>query len=166
MKRRKLVRAILLLAILATAVMIFCFSSQNGEQSKKTSDRVTKTVVHWQEPNYDRLPVVKQQAIWKRVGLTIRKLAHFSEFALLGALLFVYLFLSPRERKTGMTALIAFGATALYAVSDEMHQMLVEDRGPSPIDVGIDCLGAMLAIVLVAGIWLLVRRLRARRGER
>jgi VanZ family protein len=42
----------------------------------------------------------------------------------------------------------AFGATALYALSDEFHQSFVPGRTPDPIDVLCDGLGAFI------GLWL------------
>lgn len=70
--------------------------------------------------------------------LVLRKLAHATEYAVLGALL---------VRATGRTGLaIALGT--LYAVSDEIHQTFVPGRMGSPVDVAIDAIGVACGVVL------------------
>ena len=44
---------------------------------------------------------------------------------------------------------MALGVTAGYAITDELHQGFVAGRYPSPVDVGIDILGALIAIGIV-----------------
>lgn len=153
MNKLKIIRVVLLLAILGTAVMIFLFSSQPADESQKTSDKLTTTVIRIVDPQFEKKPKPRQLSTRKLVSLIIRKLAHFSEFALLGALLYAYLRLSPRPGTAGRALLIALVLAALYACTDEAHQMLVEGRGPSPVDVGIDTLGALTAILITAGLW-------------
>ena len=78
--------------------------------------------------------------------LLLRKAAHFTEYAIL-ALLWVGV-LPQRPRRLWL----ALCLTAGYAVTDEIHQAFVPNRGPSPIDVLIDSSGAALAL---ATLWLL-----------
>ena len=78
--------------------------------------------------------------------LTLRKLAHAAEYAVLAALL---------VRATGRSRL-AFALGTLYAVSDEIHQAFVPGRMGAPLDVAIDVLGVACGIVL----WLTVRTRR------
>lgn len=42
----------------------------------------------------------------------------------------------------------AFAVAVLYAISDEFHQTFVPGRNGTPIDVGIDGAGVLLAIVI------------------
>ena len=70
--------------------------------------------------------------------LTLRKLAHVVEFALLGALLL-------RAMREELPAL-ALGVA--YAASDELHQHFVEGRLASPLDVLIDTVGVAIGILL------------------
>jgi VanZ family protein len=60
----------------------------------------------------------------------------------------------PRRR----AILVALGLTVLYAALDELHQGTVSGRHASPIDVGIDAVGAVGAIAAVRAGSLLVRR--------
>jgi VanZ family protein len=74
----------------------------------------------------------------------LRKLAHTTEYAILGALLLRAL---GRE-------LTAFAAGVAYAITDEIHQHFVSGRHASPVDVTIDALGVLAGIFAL----LLVRR--------
>jgi VanZ family protein len=69
--------------------------------------------------------------------LVLRKLAHFAEYAILGALL------ARAVRRPGLAVALA----ALYAVTDEVHQTFVDGRVGAPLDVGIDTLGALVGVV-------------------
>ena len=72
-----------------------------------------------------------------------RKLVHFGSYALLCALWWRLLRGAGVERRRA--ALLAFAATSLYAVSDELHQSTVEGRHGTPLDWAIDSAGAALA---------------------
>ena len=75
--------------------------------------------------------------------LAIRKMAHFTEFACLGAL-FAWLF--GMLRKPMVFALACgFGAASM----DETIQSFVPNRGPSFVDVLIDTSGALVGILFL-----------------
>ena len=69
--------------------------------------------------------------------VVLRKLAHLTEYAILGALL-----LRATRRPS-----LALALAALYAASDEVHQHFVEGRHGAPLDVAIDTLGALAGIL-------------------
>jgi VanZ family protein len=74
----------------------------------------------------------------------IRKLAHLTEYAILGALAFR----AVRAEERGWSArsaTIAIAIAFLIAASDEFHQSFVPSRTPSPVDVAIDTVGAAIA---------------------
>jgi VanZ family protein len=79
----------------------------------------------------------------------IRKLAHGSEYAIFGLLL--YHSFEPR-RPEGWNARSAFGAlvvAGLYSLLDEYHQSFVPGRTASLVDCGIDTLGALVGLLLL-----------------
>jgi VanZ family protein len=78
--------------------------------------------------------------------VVLRKLAHATEYAVLGALL---------VRATGRSGL-ALTLGTLYAASDEIHQTFVRGRTGAPLDVAIDALGVACGIV----VWQTVRARR------
>jgi len=79
--------------------------------------------------------------------LVLRKVVHFSEYALLAGLWWRAL----RTRFDARAALLAaFSVTAAYAVTDEIHQTFVETRVGTPVDVLIDIAGAAAVTALIA----------------
>ena len=151
----KRVRAALLAAIAMNMILIFCFSAQTGEQSSAASGAVTEFVLRIAEPDFERLPPARRQAVLERTGLIVCKLAHFKEFMLLGGLAAAYLTVDGRPRRRGLWA---WAFATLYACTDELHQMFVADRGPSPVDVGIDSAGALAGALIALGVMALLRR--------
>ena len=79
--------------------------------------------------------------------LVLRKLAHLTEYAILGALL-------QRALRRPWLAILVGG---LYAVTDEVHQHFVRGRHAAWYDVVIDTVGVTIGVVL----W---RRSRRGRG--
>jgi VanZ family protein len=73
----------------------------------------------------------------------LRKGAHVTEYAILGALLYRAL---QRE-------VPALAAGIAYAATDELHQHFVRGRHASPVDVAIDAVGITLGMLL----WLRLR---------
>jgi hypothetical protein len=69
--------------------------------------------------------------------LTLRKLAHAGEYAVLGALLL-------RALRRGVPA---FALGVAYAISDEVHQHFVPGRRGAPLDVLIDAVGVGLGVL-------------------
>lgn len=70
--------------------------------------------------------------------LVLRKLAHATEYGILGALLL---------RALGRPVPAALAAFA-YAASDEVHQRFVSGRHAAPLDVAIDAAGVLVGIAL------------------
>jgi VanZ family protein len=80
--------------------------------------------------------------------LVLRKLAHLTEYAILGVLL---------ARAVGaLPAAVALGTA--YAVTDEIHQTFVDGRRGAPLDVLIDAVGVVLGVF----VWRALVRRRSR----
>ena len=75
----------------------------------------------------------------------IRKAAHFTEFACLGALLAWNGLLREEKHIIAFPALLGMGA----GLVDETIQLFTPDRGPSLTDVWIDTSGAVTGIMLL-----------------
>lgn len=122
--------------------MIFAFSSESGSDSSSTSQMVVKMI-------YDFLRIfIKNIDYSKFYNLAItpvRKLAHFSEFGLLG----VMAYLNVKEYIKNNWIKYAFIFCAIYALSDEIHQLFVANRNCSLIDVTIDSLGSLCGILII-----------------
>jgi hypothetical protein len=70
--------------------------------------------------------------------LILRKVAHVTEYAILGLLL---------QRALGREY-AAFGLGLAYAVSDEIHQHFIAGRHASPLDVAIDAVGVGIGVLV------------------
>ncbi|MBQ9197456.1 MAG: VanZ family protein [Clostridia bacterium] len=163
MRSRKKLLLALLIAIFITMALIFFFSSQDDKQSSSFSGKVTDFVLSVFVPGYKDMTAAQQRPYRKSLELIIRKLAHFSEFALLGALLFRYFSVRRTDGRLLPALPVAWVLTTLYACTDELHQKYVSGRGPSPVDVGIDSAGALTGALLTLAVIALLRR---RAGKR
>jgi VanZ family protein len=83
----------------------------------------------------------------------LRKVAHFSEYALLLALWFRAL--RPRL-DLDRALLAAYAIVVAYAATDEFHQTFVHGRTGTPRDVVIDSTGALVAALAIR--WVVRRR--------
>ena len=151
-----------LLLVIAVMVMIFCFSAQTGEESGAMSGRLTTWALNLVIPDFENLTPEKQENILSAVGFMVRKLAHFSEYALLGFSLMLHIAQVQKKITVRLPWLWAWGIGTLYAASDEFHQGFVAGRGPSVVDVAIDSAGVVVGVFLL--IWILKKR--TKRNER
>ena len=154
--------------LVALYFAIFVLSDQDGETSGSLSHRITEAIVEqisriagngWTEEI--RRSMV---AYWEH---PVRKLAHFSEYAVMGIL--VYSMWRPwrkRSRKFyGFVILWVFISAAL----DEGHQLMVAGRYGSFMDVLLDtsggCFGVFLCVTAekIHGKW--IGRLAQKRDE-
>ena len=145
--------------ILANMTAIFLFSAQNGEESGKTSGKVSKVVAEVTVKDFTSKPPAEQEEIVQTINPPLRKIAHMTEFGSLGALIFLLLLtyrgaLLPRW-------LASLAATFLYACTDELHQMLSDNRGPQFRDVLIDLSGALITCTVLL---ILIAWIRHRKG--
>jgi VanZ family protein len=75
----------------------------------------------------------------------IRKLAHLTEYFILGLFLFRAFRGDSANLKTWRWAFYALLAVVLFAAGDEFHQSFEATRTASVVDVGIDTAGGFLA---------------------
>ena len=75
------------MAVAAWMVVIFLFSAQTGKDSGDTSGRILRLamkLIYW---NFDAFSPQRQESLLAVWGVIVRKGAHFTEYAVLGALL-------------------------------------------------------------------------------
>ena len=94
------------------------------------------------------------------LSLLIRKAAHFTEYMILGILLFINVTDLQKNKGKNLSAWAswasAWAAGTTYAVTDEIHQFFVPDRACSATDMLIDSAG----VATGAAIALLLSRLK------
>lgn len=128
-------------------IIIFSFSAQDGEQSGALSKSISEKCVEvlnslsgekWSQAMREELAAYFEHPI--------RKLAHFSEYACMGILLFV---LWSQWLKRGKTLyLITVIWVAVSAAADEFHQLFVPERYASFADVFLDSCGGAFGMLL------------------
>ena len=125
-------------------IVIFLFSNQKADQSTEKSHSLVKgTIVNVYKFFNPHASEEKIQEIVKKYDKPVRKTAHFTEYFILGVLV-CFTLKSYGVKNAYIMALIC----ALYAGSDEFHQMFVEGRNGNIIDFLIDTSGSVLAILL------------------
>src|SRR5690242_12192742 len=134
MKRGRLVSN--WMPILAWMLMIFV-----GSSDALSADHTSRFIVpflHWLDPAMSAATIAA-------VHMTIRKLGHFTEYAILATLLWRG-FRGTFSVSSALLGFCAFFAAAVFAASDEFHQSFVPTRTSSAHDVMIDCTGALFAV--------------------
>ena len=91
-----------------------------------------------------RNPTAEQLQFWHHV---IRKAAHVTEYCMLGLL--VYRAFKVDIQKSSKVGFLTVMFVAAAATFDEFHQSFVLSRGSSIFDVGWDCIGGLIAIILL-----------------
>lgn len=119
-------------------------SHQNGDTSSQTSEWVLN-LLQWF--NLD-LETLRQSGL----RLLVRKAAHMTEYFVLYFLIFRLIKLS-KPLKTSLLGSLLF--TVAYASTDEFHQIYIPGRVGTIFDVGIDGIGAAIALLLC---WYYYRR--------
>ena len=90
------------------------------------------------------------------LDFVLRKAGHMAAFGILAVLLWRALTFYAVRRAIVWSLML----TVAYAATDEFHQSFTSGRHPSPVDVGIDSVGALL-FLLALTLWLRGRRARA-----
>jgi hypothetical protein len=138
--------------------VIFSFSAQNGEESSAVSGLLADKFICLFIKNFSTFTVEKQLYFQEIVGFGVRKMAHFTEYAILGILLTRAIMNHiSRKRYVGcISALVSF----LYASMDEFHQYFVDERCAAFSDVLIDSCGAFFGILItLLFFWLLYKKI-------
>lgn len=155
----KLFRICAVILLVLQMTLIFCFSSQQAEESKDLSQGFTYKVLSVFYPDFDEMETEEQIEVIQNLHLPLRKLAHFSLFALLGLYSLLSL-VTYNKINFVFRCIFAFLFSVLYAVSDEYHQTFVDGRVGCIKDVLIDSAGVFSAIIFTVIIILLSKKLR------
>ena len=145
LKKVTKIRILLFILIVIWAILVFVFSSQDGEESTGLS----KMVANFLFRNEIKADIAEPY---------IRKVAHFSEYGL-GGILFMCLFLTYEWSEIKQILIsILFGVW--YASFDEIHQVMVPDRNGSIIDVGIDLLGFCTGVIGMMLLYKIIKKIK------
>lgn len=149
-------RALWLPLCVVWIAVIFMFSSQGGGQSHGVSQSLARFIGGILYPGFDAWPASQQTQWMEGFDMLLRKLAHFAEYMLLGVLGFLSVsgIANARRRKKPMSramcGIFAFYPCVMIAAADEMIQIFSVNRGSSIADIVLDCVGALVGILLAA----------------
>ena len=150
MNRRK----IFLILTLLWMVVIFCFSARNADLSTEDSYRVGMLVGDIVVPGFKTWPEADRIAFAATIDHPVRKTAHATEYAILAMLTCG----AMMPASLGKTFLCSWLIATIYACTDEFHQLFVPGRSGQVSDVCIDSLGAMAGLLLIWGIFKIIKK--------
>ena len=145
--RKYISLAFWLAAAIAIAAAIFLFSSQPAEISNETSKGALRKLL-------ELFLGESTDDLIRRYNHPLRKIAHFTLYALLGLSLTGVFQHQKRVHKL-MAAVIC---SAAFAALDELHQHFVEGRGPQMTDVLLDTAGAATGAMVMSLFLLFIYR--------
>ena len=112
-------------------LIIYFFSNQSGNTSTELTNGILEKVLWF--INNDLTFII------------IRKFAHFTEYLILGLLIYNLL----KEFSLSKIILISFLLCILFASLDEIHQLFISERTGKLLDVLIDTLGSICCILII-----------------
>ena len=125
-------------------IVIFSFSSADANKSTGTSDKVITTMIEIKDKiTNNETPNNEKEIIIKNSSFYIRKLAHITEYLILGFLMFNLL-----KQYSVTNIYYAIGLSILYSCTDEFHQLFISGRSGSIRDILIDSIGILIGTYL------------------
>lgn len=125
-------------------IVIFSFSSADANKSTGTSDKVITTMIEIKDKiTNNETPNNEKEIIVKNSSFYIRKLAHITEYLILGFLMFNLL-----KQYSVTNIYYAIGLSILYSCTDEFHQLFISGRSGSIRDILIDSIGILIGTYL------------------
>ena len=122
-----------IILVLIWMIIIFIMSSFNAEASANQSNFIVNIISNILNIENVRL-----------LSLIIRKLAHFTEYLILGVLV-INMFTKNNVRKSYLLSILL---CIIYATSDEIHQIFTPGRACQIKDILIDSIGSITGIYL------------------
>ena len=141
MNYRIVIKIVLLISWMT---LIFCFSSQNSDDSSRVSDgfitKISKAILR------DNYEIITKSKTYGTTVFIVRKTAHFFIYFVLSIIAFsLYYELFGLDKRTILfTILLCF----LYSISDEIHQLFVAGRSCELRDVIIDTTSSSISATL------------------
>lgn len=137
-------KTISFIVLILWMIVIFSFSSADANKSTGTSDKVITTMIEIKDKITDQeTPISEKEIIVKNSSFYVRKIAHITEYLILGFLMFNLL-----KQYSVTNIYYAIILCILYSCTDEFHQLFINGRSGSFRDVLIDTIGILLGTYL------------------
>ncbi len=135
-------KIIYLILLILWMIIIFMFSNQNGVKSQSLSDKFINNIISVSNKSMSKSDKIETIS---NISYLVRKIAHFSEYLILGILLILTL----KEFNVKRYYLLSIIIAVIYASSDEVHQLFLVGRSAKVLDVFIDSFGSIVGILIV-----------------
>lgn len=140
-------------------MVIFWFSAAPAPESSEMSYTVGIQIGKIAVADFDAWTTEKQNAFAEKIEYPIRKMAHATEYAILGMLMSeaVYAYGVCGKKVIRYAWILA----TIYAATDEFHQLFVPGRSGQFRDVLLDSTGAAVGILILrrtGRLWQIVAR--------
>ena len=137
-------KTISFIVLILWMIVIFSFSSADANKSTGTSDKVITTMIEIKDKiTNNETPNNEKEIIVKNSSFYIRKIAHITEYLILGFLMFNLL-----KQYSVTNIYYAIGLSILYSCTDEFHQLFISGRSGSIRDILIDFIGILIGTYL------------------
>lgn len=137
-------KTISFIVLILWMIVIFSFSSANANKSTGTSDKVITAMIEIKDKiTNNETPNNEKEIIVKNSSFYIRKIAHITEYLILGFLMFNLL-----KQYSVTNIYYAICLSILYSCTDEFHQLFISGRSGSIRDVLIDSIGILIGTYL------------------
>ena len=135
-------------ATIICMIAIFMLSAQPATESNSNSKMLINKLVDTSvKLSGDNLTEQQKADFVDRVNSIAREFMHSAVFFLLG--LFAQITAIGLFREYVLSSIVTFTFCVIYGFSDELHQLFVPGRTFQLIDLCMDAIGALAAIVLV-----------------
>lgn len=142
--------------------LIYWYSSRVANLSDYDSSSVFDLFLKLFYPKYRGFSDVEKLMFQDKYIYLFRKLAHFTEYAVLGFFIYPALsFLKPKAKQI----VWSFIYCLLFAMSDEYHQLFVAGREGKITDVAIDFVGAAFGICAILLIFYIVNKIAQKKTK-
>lgn len=146
----KFQKEIIIVILLFWMIVIFGFSNQSVRNSLSLSDKVSEHIIDTGiKITKKEISLEKRKDLVKKMRTIVRKTAHFTEYFILGLLVYGLFEIYSIPKPIIYAIIFCF----LYACSDEFHQLFSDGRSAKILDVAIDTSGSILSI----GIFSIIR---------
>ena len=152
-------KIITLILIIIWMGIVFYFSNQVSEKSANLSGGLTRTIL-------EVLGMLEGKTLEEQyaIGTVIRKLAHYSIYALGGILILLHINLYKIKEKRKI--ILGWVVGTLYAITDEIHQLFVPGRSGEIRDVFLDSLGVITGIAFLLIIFRIIELILYQHSKR
>ena len=132
--------------------VIFFMSSQDGDESGKTSSDIVMLIITKYDKltnaSFDIIEYHHSEEFIDKANYIFRKTCHFSEYFILCILFFNFV-MAFNKFKILLCNLYSVLFSFFYASLDEYHQTFISGRGGVFSDVLIDTFGAIVGLLLI-----------------